>query len=157
MELKESRYFTNLELDPKWNQLFEPLSSPLLFSFLLLSSLISSPHSQTLTLVIPSHIRRSQSCDLSCQRQGRLAGGILSEGTLSLHCLYSPFLLLLVCLYIRTRVVSSSPLSQSSSSKSKAMGLNVLWEHGGHVFNPRWKQVKWLKSRWILHLIHIIT
>lgn len=66
------------------------LSSPLLFSFLLLSSLISSPHSQTLTLVIPSQIRRSQSCDLSCQRQGRLAGGILSEGMFSLHFLYSP-------------------------------------------------------------------
>lgn len=61
------------------------------------------------------------------------------------------------CLYIRIRVVSSSPLSQSSSSKSNARGLNVLWERGGHVFNPRWKQVKWLKSRWILHLIQIIT
>lgn len=134
------------------------LSSPLLFSFLLLSSLISSPHSQTLTLVIPSQIRRSQSCDLSCQRQGRLAGGILSEGMFSLHFLYSPFLLLLVLfVYIRIRVVSSSPLPQSSSSKSNARGLNVLWERGGHVFNPRWKQVKWLKSRWILHLIQIIT
>lgn len=42
------------------------ISSPLL-------SLIPSPHSQTLTLVIPSQIRRSQSCDLSSQRQGGLA------------------------------------------------------------------------------------
>lgn len=41
-------------------------SSPLLL-------LIPSPHSQTLTLVIRSQIRRSQSCDLSRQRQGGLA------------------------------------------------------------------------------------
>lgn len=66
-----------------------PLLSPLL-------SLIPSPHSQTLTLVIPSQIRWSQSCDLSRQRQGGLAGGILSEGTFSLHFLYSPSLLLLL-------------------------------------------------------------
>lgn len=57
-----------------------PLPAPLVSSRLL----IPSPHSQTLTHVIP---RQSQSCDLNCQQRAGLAEKSSREVTLS----FSPF------------------------------------------------------------------
>lgn len=98
--------------------------------------LISAPYSQTLTLVILSQIHWRQSCDLSCERRGRLASGIPTEGTFSL-CI--PPLARFGCLLKSDSSPSPPPQSFSSKLISYVTGLNVFWEQGGQVLNPRLK------------------